>query len=177
MTHTTTQYIYQKDVIEFVTVAVQTCLFLEHLNELDKEEFLQKITRLLPLLYLKTAMLEKPEEESDGLLEQFVQEEDYNYIAAGVQNLLGTDDAYLEVFMSDMQYSDEPITAFVSENLADIYQELKNMAAAYQTENESVMHNALLACLEAFCEHWGQKLLNAMRPLHALYINAEQDED
>jgi len=30
------------------------------------------------------------------------------------------------------------------------------------------MNDALVACLEAFGEHWGQKLLNALRALHAL---------
>ncbi len=170
-------YVYQQDVIEFVTVAVQTCLFLEHLNELEKADFLQKITRLLPLLYLKTTMLEKPEPELDGFVEHFVTEEDYNYIRVGVENLLGTDDAYLEVFVDDMKYSDEPITAFISENVADIYQELKDLAANYQSSNEEVMNDALLACLEAFREHWGQKLLNALRALHALSDpnNSEQE--
>ena len=46
-----------------------------------------------------------------------------------MKNLLGSDDAYLEVFLDDMRYNDEPITAFISEHLADIYQELKDMAA------------------------------------------------
>lgn len=30
------------------------------------------------------------------------------------------------------------------------------------------MNDALVVCLEAFTEHWGQKLLNALRALHAL---------
>ncbi len=189
MAELTKQYVYQQDVIEFVTVSVQTCLFLEHLNELERADFLQKITKLLPLLYLKTqiapfysqAPFNSPMEGEnavvdEGYLQRFVTEEDYNYVAAGVRNLLGTDDAYLEVFMDDMRYSDEPITAYVSENIADIYQELKDMAANYQTANENVMNDAVLACLESFREHWGQKLLNALRALHALSLISE-DED
>ncbi len=175
MTELSKHYVYQQDVIEFVTVAAQTCLFLEHTSELERADFLTKVTKLLPLLYLKTTMLTQPEPELEGFTEQFVTEEDYNYVRSGVQNLLGTDDAYLEVFMDDMRYSDEPITAFISENLADIYQELKDMAANYQTANEEVMNDALLACLESFREHWGQKLLNVLRALHALWIEAPSD--
>ncbi len=174
MTELSKHYVYQQDVIEFVTVAAQTCLFLEHTSELERGDFLTKTTRLLPLLYLKTTMLTAPAPELDGYVERFVTEEDYNYVRSGVQNLLGTDDAYLEVFMDDMRYSDEPITAFISENLADIYQELKDMAANYQTANEEVMNDALLACLEAFREHWGQKLLNVLRALHALWIDTDE---
>ncbi len=168
-------FVYQDATIEFVTVAAQTCLFLEHTAETNRHEFIAKILCLLPLLYLKTRLLNEPESLLDGEPQHFVQEEDYNYIQSGVKNLLGTDDAYLEVFLNDIQYSDEPITAYISENLADIYQELKDMAAAFQTGQEEVMNDAVLACLVAFREHWGQKLLNAMRALHALSLLPDED--
>ena len=161
-------YIYQDDTISFVTVAAQTCLLLEHTAEMEREEFIEKILCALPLLYVKTRMLAMPEEMLDGEPQRFVQEDDYNYIRQGVKNLLGSDDAYLEVFLDDMRYNDEPITAFISEHLADIYQELKDMAANFQTGNEAVMNDAVRACLLAFREQWGQKLVDVMRPLHAL---------
>jgi len=56
----------------------------------------------------------------------------------------------------------------VSENIADVYQELKDFAASYQLGEVDIMNDALVVCLEAFGQHWGQKLLNAMRALHAL---------
>ena len=161
-------YIYQDDTISFVTVAAQTCLLLEHTAEMEREEFMEEILYTLPLLYVKTRMLALPEEMLDGEPQRFVQEDDYNYIRQGVKNLLGSDDAYLEVFLDDMRYNDEPITAFISEHLADIYQELKDMAANFQTGNEAVMNDAVRACLLAFREHWGQKLVDVLRPLHAM---------
>ena len=170
------EIVYQQDVIEFVTVAVQTCLFLEKSQDNEPREFIDKATKLLPLLYLKTKMLNLPQstDEEDELM-HFVAEEDYNYVEQGVSQILGQDNAYLEVFVDDMRYSDTPITAFISENLADIYQELKDMAANFQTENEPAMYAALRQCLDAFNEHWGQKLLNALRALHAL-TNKETDD-
>lgn len=169
-------FVYEDATIEFVTVAVQTCLLLEHLTETTKQEFITRLCRMLPLLYLKTEMMQQPERLFDGYPQRFVAEEDYEMVRVGVKNLLGNDDAYLEVFMDDMRYSDEPLTAYISEGLADIYQELKDMAANYQTENEDVMSDAVLACLEAFNEHWGQKLVNILRPLHALSISNFSDE-
>ena len=59
-------------------------------------------------------------------------------------------------------------TAYISEGLADIYQELKDLAAAFQTGEEAIMHDAVVACREAFAAHWGQKLLAVMRALHSL---------
>ena len=35
-------------------------------------------------------------------------------------------------------------------------------------EVEEVMNDALYECMEAYKEHWGQKLLNGMRALHVI---------
>lgn len=160
--------VYSPAVIEFVTVAAETCLFLEHATDQIREDFILKSVKILPLLYLKASLLEIPEPVFDESPERFVTEEDYLYVKEQVEQLLGSDDSYLEVFHPDMALSDTPIAAFVSENLADIYQELKDFAANYQTVDTDIMNDALAACLQAFGEHWGQKTLNALRALHAI---------
>jgi hypothetical protein len=152
-------------------VAVQLCIYLEQLTEQEKPELVDKMLTLLPLLYLKARLVPKSEQELDGYPEQFVTEQEYEDVRQMIAAKLGADDTYLEVYMEDMRYSDEPITAFISENIADIYQEMKDLACNYQTQNESVMNDALVACLEAFEQHWGQKLLNVLRPLHALSLS------
>jgi hypothetical protein len=174
MSDTNTHFVYQQPAIEFVTVAVQLCIYLEKVSEYEREDFLDKILSILPLLYLKARLVPKAELELDGYTEQFVTEQEYEAVRQAVAAQLGSDDAYLEVYMEDMRYSDEPITAFISENIADIYQEMKDLACNYQTQNESVMNDALVACLEAFEQHWGQKLLNVLRPLHALSLTADE---
>ena len=160
--------VYSKKVIEFVTVAAETCLFLEHTSEFSKTDFIEKIVKILPLLYLNASLTDIPEAVYEDIPERFVNEEDYQYVRQQVEQLLGSDDSYLEVFHPDMALSDTPIAAFVSENMADIYQELKDFAANYQLGDIDIMNDALVACLDAFGEHWGQKLLNALRALHAV---------
>lgn len=175
MTQSNTHYVYQQPAIEFVTVAVQLCLYLEQVEGQDKSEFVEKMLCLLPLLYLKARLLPKATEEFDGFPERFVSEQEYEDIRQKVAQCMGADDTYLEVFVEDMRYSDEPITAFVSENIADIYQEIKDLACNYQTRDEAVMNDALVNCIEAFEQHWGQKLLNVLRPLHAVACEGEQE--
>lgn len=160
--------VYSTKVIEFVTVAAETCLFLEHTSEFSKTDFTQKIIKILPLLYLNASLIDIPELAFDDSTEHFVNEEDYQFVREQVEQLLGEDDSYLEVFHPDIAISDTPIAAFVSENLADIYQELKDFAANYQLGDVDIMNDSLVACLEAFGQHWGQKLLNALRALHAV---------
>ena len=162
-------FVYRQSTLDFVTAAAQTCLLLEHAGETEREEFMEQIMRLLPLLYLRTRMLEPAEPMLDGEPQQFVQEEDYNFVRLGVQDLLGSDDTYLSVLTDNSRYTDEPCTASISEDLADIYQELKNMAASFQTGQEDVMNDAVYACQQQFGEHWGQKLLNALAAMHAVH--------
>lgn len=169
--------IYSQPALDFVQVAAQTCILLEHTSEEDAFNLVEKLCRLLPLLYLKAHLLPLPEQQSDDYLQEFVTEEDYNFVANGVKQLLNADDSYLEVFVEDMKYSDQPVTASISENLADIYQELKNLAANYQTDNDIVRNDALLLCLQNFREHWGQKLLNALRALHLLWLDYQQKQN
>lgn len=174
MANISTHYVYQEPAIEFVTVAVQICLYLEKAEEHEKADFIEKMLCLLPLLYIKARLLPKNNEEMDGYPERFVTEHEYEDLRQTIAQKLGSDDAYLEVFMEDMRYSDEPITAFISENIADIYQEIKDLACNYQTREEAIMNDALVNCLDAFEQHWGQKLLNVLRPLHALSLDESQ---
>lgn len=167
-------HVYQQPAIEFVTVAVQLCLYLEQAAEQEKTEFIDKMLCLLPLLYIKARLVPKRNEEVEGYLERFVTEFEYDALRQMVAQKFGSDDAYLEVFVEDMRYSDEPITVFISENIADIYQEIKDLSCNYQTEDEEVMQEALSACIDAFEQHWGQKLLNVLRPLHALSLACDE---
>ena len=150
---------------------------MEHTAEFPKVDFIRKSVKLLPLLYLKATLIDAPEPVFDDIPETFVTEEDYLFVKEQLEQIMGADDSYLEVFHPDMSISDTPIAAFVSENLADIYQELKDFAANYQLGDVDIMNDALLSCLRTFAEHWGQKLLNALRALHAIRFADDFDEE
>ena len=168
-------YVYKDSVLSFVTAAAQTCLLIEQCTEHERKDFVEQMLRLLPVLYLRTRLLEEGERMLDEDPQRFVTEEDYNYALIRVRDLLGSDDAYLDVFVDQGVYTDEVQTAYISEALADIYQELKDMAAGFQTGEEAIMNDAVVVCHEAFNEHWGQKLLAVMRALHAISVVNEED--
>lgn len=170
------KYIYQENTIEFVKVAAQVCLLLEHISETDRDTFVEQSLRLLPVLYLRARMLSRDEVIFDGEPQRFVSEWDYQIVSEGVKTMFGSDDGFLDVFIDDFRYSSEPVMCSLSENIADIYQEIKDMAAAFSTGDEEVMHDAVVVCEESFREHWGQKLLNTMRALHNLSLDDVQKE-
>lgn len=170
-----TSFVYKDSTIAFVTAAVQTCLLVEQADEMQRKELTEQLLRLLPILYLRARLLEPAEHMLEEEPQRFVSEEDYNLVLIRMRDIFGSDDAYLDVFVDQGIYTDEVQTMYISEGIADIYQELKDLAASFQTEKEPIMNDAVLVCREAFEEHWGQKLLAIMRALHALTHTQEEE--
>ena len=48
-----TQAIFDKNTVEFVTVAAEFCGFLERVSEQKRSQFVDTALKLLPLLYLR----------------------------------------------------------------------------------------------------------------------------
>ncbi len=172
------QIVYSKNVVEFVTVASEYCTSVENVTKISAEANLQKMQKLVPLLYLKAAMLPKTERLLDEELEKYISELDYNVLHQKWLQLLNEYDSFYEVFDPAIQFGQETVTASVSENLLDIYQDLKNFLVAYSIGNEEVMNDALAECTEHFEEFWGQQLVNVFRAIHMLvYSNVKFNKE
>ena len=170
--------IYNKNTLEFVTVTLEFCALMEATSGQTLLSFTDKAVKILPLLYLKATLLPAIEEvDKEDDIEHFITENTYEAIRHRTADLLGEYDSYLETFHPDMEYSDTPVAATISENLADVYQDLGDFAALFRQENEEVMEQALFVCEENFRLHWGQKLLNALKALHVVRFNEELSSD
>ncbi len=170
--------VYSKNVIEFVTVAREFCEFLETAEHHPRREFLTIATRIIPLLYLKASMLPKVEQEMDDAIEKTVDEMAYARIQGIVESRMGRFNDYLEVFNQDFQRSDTPVIAYVGEDMADIYQDLKDFISAYRIGVTEIMNDALAIVQGNFELFWGQRAVNTLRALHAiLYGEEDLDEE
>ena len=167
--------IYSKNAIELVAVTTESSSFFERTLDFKKNDFLDRTAKLLSFIYLKTSMSESLLPIYEEEPERFVTEQDYDFIRNGIINLLEGDDDYLEVFHPDFHLSDTPIIAHISENIADIYQEIKDFSLRYEIGNEEIMNDALYYCKASFKEHWGQKLLSTLRAIHFLLYNNPTD--
>lgn len=165
--------VYDRNTIEFVAVALEFCTFVETATEKSLFEFVDKATKLLPLLYLKATLLPDTENEEDTDTRLSVTEDMYESVRNKVAILLGEHDSYLETFHPDMKYSDAPIAAFISENLADVYQDAGNFVALFREGNEEAMREILAVCKENFRNYWGGVLLNALKALHTIRYNED----
>ena len=172
----TSQVIFDKNSIEFITVAAEYCGFIERSRGAERNVFVDTALKILPLLYLKASLIPECEMIGEEDLEVFVAEDDYECVQYAIAQVLGPQDDYLEVFHPDMAYSDTPIKKTISEDLADIYQDLKDFIGVFQLGMNTTMNDSLYVCKEHFAEYWGQRLVNTMRALHDVKYNTSEDD-
>ena len=171
------QVIFDRNVVEFVTVAAEFCKFLEQAETTKRDTFVDTSLKILPLLYLKAAMLPETEIIGDDAPESYVTEETYEVLRINLAGILAEKDDYLDVFIQDMVYSDQPIKKNISEDLADIYQAIKDFIFVFLLGLNETMNDSLAICQEQFKEYWGQTLVNTLRALHDVkYRQSEEDE-
>jgi hypothetical protein len=162
--------------VDFARVALEYCVFVEKIKESDKKTFVANMTKVLPLLYLKVSIIPEIKEQYESELETKVTESMYSAVQENIAELLSEDDLYLETFHPDIKLSDSPIAVKISEDIADIYQDLGNFIAVFKNGQKETMNDSLILCIENFRRFWGQRLVNALRALHFIEYKSDIDE-
>lgn len=157
-----------------VALCNEFCYAVEHSREMEAMEFVKNMLRLLPRLYITMTDLKIDDSMiDDGAYINNVLEEDYyDSLRRGIEDLLGPDDTYLEVFEEDMKYSDTPIGASISEGLCDIFQSVFNFLETVKDAPSDLTRSALVALHDDFEAYWSQPLCNNLRALNHLRYNS-----
>lgn len=158
---------FAKGSIEFLTVAVEFCKFIEQAEDMPSDEFADKLSKLLPFLYLKAALAE-PDSVCEESLDHTVDELTYTSVRNALEGVFGERDRYLTASHPDIKLSDSVISASVSEDIADVYQSVKNFVDLARLGDEDLLDKALAECKSDFREYWGSRLLNALVAIHEI---------
>jgi len=167
MSNNSQDQIYSKNVIETITVANEICIFLEEIDKYEKQYICLYLQKILPLLYLKGALLPDVEVSSEEANERFVTQEQWETIFNALRKKLGKDDSFFFVDILSTA-GEEPEKGSISEFLADIYQDLKDFLLLYQVNTVISRENAVHSCKDLFEDNWGIKLINTHRAIHQL---------
>ena len=151
--------LYSKDVLDFVTVATEYITMMDSLHEYSQESFIKYNLKLLPLLYMKAHLLPELEVEEPESVEKFVSEEEWTRVKLQTKQLMGDLDDYKENLG---RFEENEVNA-LSENFADIYQDIKDFSGLYSTSVDELMHDAVGEAMRTFKEYWGQRLVNTLR--------------
>ncbi len=162
---------YSSSVIELIKVANEYCIYLENVENLTKEDIAPFIQRIIPLLYLKGSLLPVIQVDDNETSVRFVTEEEWERLFSSLRELLLNDDEYWSLDYNSPDQND-PVKASLSENLVDIYQDLKDFVMLYQKPSRSSKQNAANDCKHLFETHWGEKALNSLQWIH--YLNYKE---
>jgi hypothetical protein len=155
-----------KNVLEVITIANEICLFLEEIEKYDKQYIYLYLQKILPLLYLKGALMPYVDPVTDEIVERFVNQEEWQNIYNALKNKITSDDSF--IFIDYTSKNNETEAGSISELLADIYQELKDFLLLYQKNTSTARQNAVHTCREMFEEYWGVRLMNVHKAIHML---------
>ena len=168
--------VYSRNVVEFTAAAIEFCKYSEHAGEIKGDEMLKILQRILPYLYLKASLLPSLEPFFDDGNENFVTESDWTTVRDNFREKFGTADDYLEFINEKLNESEGPAVSSISENMADIYQDLKDFLLLYQTGTKEVMNDAVWECRQNFENYWGQRLVNSLRAIHRFIYSGDEIE-
>lgn len=166
-----------KSTIEFLTVATEFCAFVEKTSKFSRADYLNKMHKLLSLVYLKATLLQ-PDDNSDfeGEAEAFLSEYEYEYIKGMVSQKLGVCDSYINVYNSasnDSAYEQ----AEISECVADVYHNLKNFVENCRTVSEECASASRIELINDFKDYWGFRALSLLSAIHSLVYTVDLREE
>ena len=163
---------------EFLLVANEYCVLMESMAEYSKKELLEKLQKILGLLYLKTSVLSVNDNGADDYIEKFVQEEDWQFIQNGLATKLGSHESFFDIFTPETIETGNEENISLSEALTDIYQDMKDIVTLFQIGNEDGLEAGLFDCKLNFERFWGPRLLAVLSVMHnILYGTANLDDE
>ncbi len=168
--------VYAPEVLDFVKSANDYCIWLEEQKESGSMKFIRDGVVVLSRVYYRAVSLNDAEPMLEGGNEKFVTEQDWSAIYQKVLNLLGSHNSYLRIAEDDEFDRTDLVSHNISEDLADIYQDLKDFTLQYRQGIEEIMNDAIWEVTDNFDHYWGEKLLNALQALNRLYTKKVDPE-
>lgn len=168
--------VYAPEVLEFVRSANAYCQWLEEAGQHSAVTFIRQSLRTLSSVYHNLVSLDEMEPVMESSNEKFVTEQDWSAVYQQVMKLLGKHNEYLRIADDEEFDRSDLVTHKVSEDLADIYQDLKDFTLQYRQGIEEVMNDAVWEVMDNFENYWGVKLLNALQALNKLYVSKVDPE-
>ena len=164
--------------LEVVSLSKSYCDLCQSALEFSKEEFINHALNLLPRIYWNFFDLQSGVILGEmDYFSEYVDESLYGEIQRSIASVMGVSDTFLETFEEDMKYSETPITASVSECMADIFQPLFNFVSIVHDSEGEQMQEAFISCKEDFESYWSQTLCNVLKALNNIkYSLREEDE-
>ncbi len=161
-----------KPVIEMLTVANEYCLFFENAASYKTAEILDYYHKMAPLLYLKGSLLPDMPLNNEAHNERYVTEEDWETVFRELKEKFGNIDTY---YVHDHNF--DSVEASLSDNMADIYQDMKDFIMLYQKNMQIARQNAIANLASQYRWRWGPIASQALTAVHHILFQEDISPD
>ncbi len=150
---------------DFAKNAEEYCSFIEGPLQLPRDEFLDNIRKLLPLLYYQALML--PDVDgADGCQGGGVSHEQWKEIYVPLKEYFGKYDLFWVVF--DPMEQEDPVAASLSDALADIWRDLKCGFLYWERGSNTMKEQAIFEWRMHFHLHWSGHVVDSLRAINSI---------
>lgn len=153
---------------DFVVVANEFCILLEQAPQKKTGELFNELQQILPLIYMKAALLPKPKYCYEEEPASFVKEDDYARIHDALQKKFELFSGITGMSPGTMPNQHELVSFGMAESFTDLYEVLKNFAKLYAVGLPQSMNDAVWICHKDFERGFGVKILESLKSLHTL---------
>lgn len=165
-------FVDSRAVIEMLTVANEYCLFFEQAEKYEAMDILEYFRKMAPLLYLKGSTLPEINISDEAFSERFVTEEQWEGIFKALRDRFGDMDIYYHL---DHNYDSQQ--ASLADNMADIYQDMKDFVMLFQKNNLPSQTSAVTQIRSLMANHWGPALIAALGTVHQIIYKDQISPD
>lgn len=162
-------------VLEMITVANEFCLFLEKAEDYSKKEILEFLQKVLPLIYIKASLLPDIIAEDEEATEHYVTEEQWGELFNMIRAKTGEEDTFFYIDNREKSHTDA-VKGSISENIADIYQDLKDFLLLYQRPLNIYKENAIRDCRQLFATRFGYRIVNTQVAIHFILFKEPEND-
>ena len=159
-------------VLEMIRVAHEYNVFSEDIEKKKVEDILSFYQKIIPLMYIKAALLPDIEVSDTTANERYVAEEHWEGIFMKLKAKFGKSDEYWE-----LDENNDSNKASLAEILADIYQDTKDFVVLFQKNQMAAKENAVYEVKRLFKVHWGPRSNSAVKQLHNLLYQKEMEQE
>lgn len=172
--------------LSLAALSIEYCKVVATAETSAPRDFLREVLRYLPRFYVTMSDL-KPygdDEEETSSAEYMatdavystVEEEQYDAVRLIMTRLLGENDMYLDTAVDDMRYSDTPVAVSLAEKLADIFQNMADIAASIGQATPEMIPDILADVRYRFATYLSDTICSALRASNYIYYNADFNE-